>query len=249
MERSTAFFSKVLCALAVTPLLAMAAGSGAPLDTAPIDLHDKISLQRGAHAFANYCIGCHSASYMRYSRLTDLGLSEQQIKNYLLPSAVKVGETMNIAMRKEDGQQWFGVAPPDLSVIARARGADWLYTYLRTFYQDESRPTGWNNWVFDKVGMPHALWQLQGIQVLKVNQKKDAHGNQAEEKKLELTAQGQLSPREYDVLVADLVNYLTYMGEPDKSRRTRLGIIVLFFLTVMFVVTLLLKKEYWKDVK
>ncbi|MES2354540.1 MAG: cytochrome c1 [Pseudomonadota bacterium] len=239
-----------LLLLVTTPLLAFASGGEVKLESAPINPNDRISLQRGARTFVNYCMGCHSAAYMRYSRLTDLGLTEQQIKENLVLTGSKVGDTMTIAMQKGNAKEWFGAAPPDLSVIARSRGADWLYTYLRTFYKDDSRPTGWNNLAFDKVGMPHVLWQLQGIQVLKASEKENAHGhNKASSPALELVTPGQLSPKDYDLLVADLVNYLAYMGEPAKAARTQLGIIVLFFLTFMFALLLLLKQEYWKDVK
>lgn len=249
MNPSMQFLRMALIFLAAAPLLAFSAGDEVHLDTAPINAQDKISLQRGLHTFDNYCMGCHSAAYMRYSRLTDLGLTEQQIKSYVLPAGAKIGDTMGVAMRKEDGQQWFGAPPPDLSVIVRSRGADWLYTYLRTFYRDDSRRTGWNNLVFDKVGMPHVLWQLQGTQALKVSEKAGAHGYQGEDRTLVMATPGQLTPKEYDMFVADLVNYLVYIGEPAKTSRTQLGIIVLFFLSLIFVLTLLLKKEYWKDVK
>jgi ubiquinol-cytochrome c reductase cytochrome c1 subunit len=231
------------------PVLALASGGNVQLDAALINSHDRISLQRGAHAFVNYCMGCHSAAYMRYSRLTDLGLTEQQIKDYFVPNGRKVGDAMTISMQKTDAQTWFGAAPPDLSVIARSRGVDWLYTYLRQYYKDESRPTGWNNLLFDKVGMPHVLWELQGVQTLKTTESVDAHGHKFSKHQLELVTPGKMSAKEYDSFVADLVNYLAYMGEPAKNTRTQLGAIVLFFLFVLFVLLLLLKNEYWKDVK
>ena len=250
MERILMRFlnKSLLVALAVWPLLGLASSGELKDDVAPIDQHDKLSLQRGARNFVNYCMGCHSANYMRYSRLTDLGLTEQQIKEYLVPSEAKVGDTMSVAMSKDDAKKWFGVAPPDLSVIARSRGADWLYTYLRTYYRDSSAATGWNNLRFPSVGMPHVLWQLQGSQVLKVSEKEE-HGHKVEVKKLELAIPGQLSPKEYDLFVADLVNYLGYMAEPAKTQRTQLGVIVVFFLVLFYFLVLFLKKEYWKDVK
>jgi ubiquinol-cytochrome c reductase cytochrome c1 subunit len=238
-----------LLSLMLMPLLAFASGANVQLDAAPIKPNDRISLQRGAHAFANYCMGCHSAAYMRYSRLTDLGLTEQQIKDYFVPAGKKVGDVMTISMQKTDAQAWFGAAPPDLSVIARSRGVDWLYTYLRQYYKDESRPTGWNNLLFDKVGMPHVLWELQGVQNLKTTEVVDAHGHKTAKHELELVTPGKMNAKEYDMFVGDLVNYLAYMGEPAKSTRTQLGVIVLFFLFVLFVLLLLLKNEYWKDVK
>lgn len=230
----------------VAPLLAVASEEAA-LDHAPINLNDRASLQRGAKLFVNYCLNCHSANYMRYNRLRDIGLSEQQIKDNLLFTADKVGETMQVAMSPKEAKGWFGAAPPDLSVEARARGADWLYSYLRGFYRDDTRPTGWNNTVYDKVAMPHALWQLQGEQVLKAEEG-GAHGNQAQAHQLVLAKPGMLSPAQYDAAVADLVNYLVFMGEPAQTKRLRLGLIVLLFLGVLFVLAYYLKKEYWKDV-
>jgi ubiquinol-cytochrome c reductase cytochrome c1 subunit len=148
---------------------------------------------------------------------------------------------------KKEGRAWFGVEPPDLSVIARARGVDWLYTYLRTFYRDDARPTGWNNLAFPNVGMPHALWQLQGTQVLKT-EVTEHEGRNEEHRKLELAIPGALSPMEYDKLTRDLVNYLAFMAEPDATKRPQIGVVVLLFLTVLLALTWLLKQAYWKDV-
>lgn len=224
------------------PLMAIA-NEGVRLDHAPIDSTNQESLQRGAKMFVNYCLSCHSAAYMRYNRLVDIGLTESQIKTNLMFASEKVGDTMTIAMGKKDSKLWFGAVPPDLSVQARAyaNGPDWLYTYLRGFYRDDTRPTGWNNTVYDKVAMPHVLWQLQGQQVLKVDEKTEEHH-------LVLDKPGTLSPAEYDASVADLVNYLVYMAEPAKSKRMHLGLIVLLFLSLMFVLTFYLKKEFWKDI-
>ncbi|UCH48046.1 MAG: cytochrome c1 [Betaproteobacteria bacterium] len=215
------------------------------LDRANIDLRDAVSIQRGAKVFVNYCLNCHAASYMRYNRLTDLGLSEQQILDNLISSDAKIGETMTVAMREEDAKNWFGVAPPDLSVIARSRGADWLYTYLRSFYRDESTVTGWNNPVFPNAAMPHVLWRLQGIQRLHVVEGGD-HGQPHSE--LVLETPGTMSAQAYDEMVRDLVAYLTYMAEPVSVQRARVGVVVLLFLGLMIVMTWLLKREYWKDV-
>ena len=231
----------------IMPLLASASEEVA-LDHAPVNLDNQASLQRGAHLFVNYCLNCHSANYMRYNRLRDIGLTEEQIRQNLLFTADKVGETMQVAMQPREAKAWFGAAPPDLSVEARARGADWLYSYLRGFYRDDTRPTGWNNTVYDKVAMPHALWQLQGEQVLKVQDVVDAHGRHVETHQLVLAKAGMLSPAQYDAAVADLVNYLVFMGEPAQTQRLRLGLIVLLFLGVLFVLAYYLKKEYWKDV-
>ncbi|MCF8197673.1 MAG: cytochrome c1 [Sulfuritalea sp.] len=233
---------KFLTAILFVPLLAFGAGAELHLDRAPDKATDKAALQNGAKIFVNYCLNCHSASYMRYNRLSEIGLSDAQIKDNLLFTAEKVGEPMMIAMKRDDAKVWFGAAPPDLTVIARARasafgsGADWLYTYLRTFYRDESRPTGWNNVVYENVGMPHALWELQGDQIM------------GEDHKLKLVKPGKLKPQEYDAMVGDLVAYLTYMGEPVAEFRKQLGVIVLIFLAVIFVFAYALKREYWKDI-
>ena len=230
--------------LAAAPVFAFAAGATVHLDKAPVNVADKESLQRGARMFVNYCLNCHSANVMRYSRLEDLGLTEDQIKENLLFAAEKPGETMRIAMHKAESKLWFGAAPPDLSVISRARGADWLYTYLRSFYRDESRTTGWNNTVFDKVGMPHVMWDLQGEMVPVY--KKDGEHQVIE--RLELVKPGSVTLAEYDAMVGDLVNYLVWMGEPAQLQRKQLGVIVLLFLAVFFVVAYYLKKEFWKDI-
>jgi ubiquinol-cytochrome c reductase cytochrome c1 subunit len=233
---------KLLISILFVPALAFASGAELHLDHAPDRSGDKAALQNGAKVFVNYCLNCHSASYMRYNRLKDIGLTEQQIKGNLLFTADKVGEPMSVAMRGAEAKQWFGVAPPDLTIIARARssefgpGADWLYTYLRTFYRDESRPTGWNNKVFENVGMPHVLWELQGEQVMGADHE------------LILAKPGKLKPEAYDDMVADLVGFLQYMGEPVAAARKSLGWIVLLFLGVLLVLTYALKREYWKDV-
>jgi len=230
--------------LAAAPVMAFAAGATVHLDKAPVNLTDKESLQRGARVFVNYCLSCHSASVMRYSRLQDLGLTEDQIKDNLMFAAEKPGETMKVSMAKVDGKAWFGATPPDLSVIARSRGADWLYTYLRSFYRDDSRATGWNNTVFDKVGMPHVMWNLQG-EMAPVYKTEGGH-NVIE--RLELVKPGSVTLAQYDAMVGDLVNYLVWMGEPAQLQRKQLGLIVLIFLAIFFVVAYYLKKEFWKDI-
>ena len=230
--------------LAAAPVVAFAAGANVHLDKAPINVADQDSLQRGARVFVNYCLNCHSAVSMRYSRMEDLGLTEDQIKGNLLFAAEKPGETMRAAMSKGDSKAWFGAAPPDLSVIARSRGADWLYTYLRGFYRDETRATGWNNTVFDKVGMPHVMWNLQG-EMVPVYKKEGEH---EVIERLELIKPGSVTLAEYDAMMGDLVNYLVWMGEPAQLQRKQLGVIVLLFLAVFFVVAYYLKKEFWKDI-
>ena len=238
---------KLFFALLFAPLAVFASGDELQLDSADIDPHDAISIQRGARVFVNYCLNCHSANFMRYNRLTDLGLTEQQIKENLLFTAEKVGDPMTVSASRKDQRQWFGVEPPDLSVIARSRGSDWLYTYLRTFYRDEKRLTGWNNLAFPNVGMPHALWQLQGIQAMKT-ESEEHEGHKVEHKKLVLEKPGSLSALEYDKLTRDLVNFLSYMAEPEKTKRSQIGIVVLLFLLLLLLPAWLLKREYWKDV-
>ncbi len=239
---------KLILMLALALPLAAQANEGIHLDTAPINTSNQASLQRGAKIFVNYCLNCHSAASMRYNRLKDIGLTDDQIKANLMFGAEKVGQPMTSAMDKKEAKKWFGATPPDLSVIARARGADWLYTYLRGFYRDDTRPTGWNNVAFDKVGMPHALSELQGEQRLVVSESVDAHGNKVESHKLVLEKPGKMSPAEYDATAADLVNYLVFMGEPARNTRITLGFIVLLFLGVMFIPAYYLKKEFWKDI-
>ncbi len=233
---------KLFLALLFAPLLAFAAGAELHLDKAPNKANDMAALQHGAKLFVNYCLNCHSASYLRYNRLNDIGLTEEQIKGNLLFTAEKTGETMTIAMQRADAKVWFGTPPPDLTVIARARssefgsGADWLYTYLRGFYRDDARPTGWNNVVFANVGMPHVLWELQGEQVVGADHK------------LQLAKPGKMKPAEYDAAVADLVAFLNWMGEPMAEFRKNLGVIVLIALALLFVFAYALKREYWKDI-
>lgn len=232
---------KLIAILLLAPGLALAASEGASLDRAPVNLHDKLSLQRGAQIFVNHCLNCHSASAMRYSKLTDLGLSEGQIRDNLMLATDRIGDPMSTTLDPKEGKAWFGVMPPDLSLVARSRGADWVYTYLRSFYRDPAAKTGWNNTVFPNVGMPNVLWEYQGSQVMQVAEHEAA--------KLSLGEPGKLSPVEYDKYVGDLVNYLVYMGEPARANRVQIGIVVLFFLAIFFVITVLLKKEYWKDVR
>ena len=238
----------ILLALCLLPITALASGVEVKLDRAQIQTNDKLSLQRGAQTFVNYCLTCHSADYMRYNRLRDLGLTEKQISENLIFTGQKPGGLMNSAMVKKEAKQWFGVPPPDLSVIARSRGADWLYTYLRQFYRDESTATGWNNLVFDRAAMPHVFYQLQGEQTLKVEMVDDGHGGKHELKTLEMSKPGTLSKAEYDRHVADLVNYLVYLGEPAASTRVQIGIVVLLFLFFMLGLTYALKHEYWRDI-
>ncbi len=226
------------------------ASSGAHLDKVDIDLSNQESLQNGARLFVNYCLSCHSASYMRYNRMAeDIGLSEDELKKDFMFAGKKVGETMTVAMTADEAKTYFGTEVPDLSVISRARGADWLYTYLRTFYQDDSRPWGVNNATFKDVGMPHVLWELQGVKKALFETHEDHEGNEIKViSGYETVIPGKMSEEEYDNTVRDLVNFLVYMGEPAKLQRYDLGIKVLIFLAIFFVFAYALKKEYWKDI-
>ena len=242
--------TKILAVLLLVPALGWAAGAKTPLDRAPLNLHDRLSLQRGAQVFVNHCLNCHSAGSMRYSRLADLGLTEAQIRDNLLLAGDKVGESMVASMDPAVAKAAFGVVPPDLSLAGRSKGADWLYTYMRGFYRDPGTKSGWNNTVFPSVAMPHVLWEQQGEQVLQVTEKMDPKtGDVKRSQKLVLERPGKLTPVAYDQQVADLVNYLAYMAEPGQADRKMWGILVLFFLAGFFVLALLLKGEYWKDVK
>jgi ubiquinol-cytochrome c reductase cytochrome c1 subunit len=233
------------------PGVSLAAATGYRLDRSPHDPRDVVSLQAGARTYVNYCLGCHSLQYMRYQGLTELGISEAQVKEYLLFTADKIGDPIRTTgLDPKLGKGWFGVPPPDLSVVARSRGADWLYTYLRTFYRDPKTVTGWNNAVFPNVAMPHALWTLQGEKRLEVIVHGNSAGHTAVEYKWSDLSKGSLSPTEYDATVRDLVNFLVYVGEPAAERRKAIGIVVLFVLLgVLFPLTYWLKKEFWKDVK
>ena len=229
---------KLSVLLLLLPSFAMAGGgSSIPLDKAPIDLSDNESLKNGAKLFMEYCLSCHSAHFMRYKRMADdLGMSDEEVLDTLVLTGAKIHDTMKIAMPAEQAAQWFGTTPPDLSVISRSRGDDWLYTYLRGFYKDPSRPMGVNNVVFKDVGMPHVLAGLQGNQSMKDDGTLVADGT------------GSMSAEEYDKAVGDLVNFLAYVGEPAKAYRMTLGWYVLGFLAILLVLSYRLKKEYWKDV-
>lgn len=240
-----------LFALMLLPLGAMAAGgSNVHLDDPEVDLNDKASLQRGAKVFLNYCLNCHSANYMRYNRLvSDLGMTEAEVTD-LMHTTDKIGETMSVHINHDEAKEFFGTVPPDLTVIARSRKPEWLYTYMRAFYRDEARPFGVNNAVFKDVAMPHVLAELQGVAepVTKEVTKSDGKKEVVVEG-VKLVHQGSLSPKEYDALMRDLVAYLVYMGEPAKLQRYTIGTYVLIFLFVFSLLLFLLKKEYWRDVR
>lgn len=236
----------ILAILMVLPTLVMASG-GSFNYKVDIDLHNKASLQSGARLFVNYCLSCHSAAYQRYSRLAeDLDLTTAQVRSNLMFAAEKVGETMTVAMQTEDAINWFGTKVPDLSVVARARGADWLYTYLRTFHTDESRPFGVNNTAFKDVGMPHVLWELEGMKKL-INADELA-SHPGAEPKFEAVSEGKMSPAVYDDAMRDLTAYMVYMGEPAKLVRYEIGVWVILFLFILFLVAYAMKKEFWKDI-
>jgi ubiquinol-cytochrome c reductase cytochrome c1 subunit len=252
------FAKKLLATLALLPGLAMANEGGVALDKAPDRSNNMAALQHGAKLFVNYCLNCHNASSMRYNRLRDLGLTEEQIKSNLLFTGEKVGEMMTTTMKPADAKAWFGVVPPDLSVISRAKssgagtGGDYLYTYLRTFYKDDTRPTGWNNLVVNNVAMPHVLWELQGIQKVKMEEVADPHehGKMTHQfAGFEQVTPGKLSKLEYETAVADLVGYMEWMAEPAAQTRKKLGVAVVLFLTVFAFLAWRLNASFWKEVK
>lgn len=246
-----ALLGLALACAASAPAIAASTGAGV-IEHAGNDVENIASLQRGARNFVNYCAGCHSARYVRYSRLAkDLGLSEAQVMENLMFSGERIHDTMRASIKPEDAARWFGVPPPDLTLIARSRGVDYLYSFLRSFYLDPSRPTGVNNLVLPGTSMPHVLWQLQGFQQAKYEGKSDAEHNAVhkEFKGFELAQQGSLSPEEYDRFVRDTVNFLDYIGEPMQLERRLLGMRVLVFLFVFFLLAYFLKKEFWKDIK
>lgn len=234
---------------------AQAAEGGIAWDKAPVNTTDQASLQNGAKLFVNYCLSCHSAAFMRYNRLQDIGLTEQEIKDNLLFTTDKVGETMKATLDPKQAKDWFGGTPPDLTVIARSRagaggtGADYLYTFLRTFYRDDTKPTGWNNLAFPSIGMPHALWQLQGERRA-VFEEQGVGGQKTQVfKGWEQLTEGSMTPVQYDQAVGDLVNYLQWMGEPAQNSRVRIGVGVLLFLGMFIVIAWRLNAAFWKDVK
>lgn len=242
---------------------AMAAGGGNEVkDKVYINMSDKAALQNGAKLFMNYCLACHSAQYSRYERVAeDLDIPLYQLKDNLMFTTEKPGDLMETTMPAEDAKEWFGVAPPDLSLVSRVRKPDWIYTYLRAFYQDESTPSGWNNSLFANVAMPHAMYELQGVQRL-VKSGVDVHGGDghgegiqlAEGQKLvgdaifELQHPGKMSPAEFDKAIADLTAFLAYLGEPAQLKRKTIGVYTLGFLIILLLLCMMLKKEYWRDV-
>ena len=234
---------------------AHAAEGGVAWDKAPDRTNDMPALQHGAKLFVNYCLNCHSASFMRFNRLQDIGISEQQIKDNLLVGTDKVGDVMKSAANAKESKEWFGGQPPDLTLIARSRsghggtGADYIYTFLRTFYRDAEKPTGWNNLAFPNVGMPHALWELQGVREPQFDTVQE-HGHEVKVfKGWKQVSPGTMTPLEYDQAIGDLVGYLQWMGEPAQNQRIRIGAWVLLFLGVLTFVFWRLNAAFWKDVK
>lgn len=247
----------IVILLAIMPAFAFAAGgSSVPLDDMKVDLEDKASLQRGAQLFTNYCMGCHSTKFARYNRVAkDLGIPADLMEENLIFAETKIGNLMEIAMRPEDSKKWFGATPPDLTLVARVRGADWVYTYLRSFYEDPMRPYGVNNTVFKDVGMPHVLEGLQGRQVkgtapVVVGYDPLTAQEITEEKDgvLYLAEEGELNAKEFDRAVTDLTNFLVYMGEPIAMERKEIGFWVLLFLAILFIPVYYLNREYWRDI-
>ena len=224
------------------------AAAGGPVQQAGNDLSDRASLQRGAKLYMNYCSSCHSLKFLRYSRMAeDLGLTEEEVMGNLNFTGAKFGEHIQVTMRDADGTEWFGKMPPDLSLISRVRGSDWIYTYLKSFYLDESRPLGWNNTLFPNASMPNPLWELQGLQHAEFGEPDAATGERQPER-LVVTNPGRLQGQEFDQVVRDITNFLEYAGEPAALKRQALGVWVILFLALLTFLLYLLKKEYWKDV-
>jgi ubiquinol-cytochrome c reductase cytochrome c1 subunit len=246
----------VLLALALAPLGAMASGGAALVQHAGNDVADVASLQRGARNFVNYCMGCHSAKYIRFNKLQeDLQLTDEQMQQNLMFRAKKTDELMEVSMMPADAERWFGQTPPDLTLVARSRGTDWLYSFLKSFYLDERAATGTNNLLLPGASMPHVLWELQGLQEAVFHTSEtdgvavEHFGEPAYFEAFEVVQQGELSVEEYDQFVRDLVNFLDWAGSPEQLDRQRLGIWVIIFLFVFLIFAYLLKVEIWKDVK
>ncbi|HWU70981.1 MAG TPA: cytochrome c1 [Pseudoxanthomonas sp.] len=223
------------------------ANEGGDLQQAGNDLTDKASLQRGAKLYVSYCSGCHSLKYLRYSRIaSDLGLTEEEVMQNLNFTGGKIGDQIQVSLQEDNAKKWFGKMPPDLSLISRVRGSDWVYTYLKSFYLDESRPLGWNNKLFPNASMPNPLWEMQGLQHAEFG-KADAAGERPVEA-LKVTQPGNVPPQAYDQAVRDVTNFLEYAGEPAALKRQNIGVWVVLFLAALALLAYLLKQEYWRDV-
>lgn len=228
--------------------LSALAASGGNLQQSGVDLGDRASLQRGAQLYMNYCSGCHSLKYLRYSRIgEDLGLTEDEVMKNLNFTGAKFGEQIQVSLAADDANQWFGKMPPDLSVISRVRGSDWIYTYLKSFYLDESRPLGWNNQLFPNASMPNPLWQMQGLQHAEYGQP-DKAGGERHVTALKVTQPGSLDAAGFDQAVRDITAFLEYAGEPAALKRQSMGVWVILFLAMFTFLAYLLKVEYWRDV-
>lgn len=247
MNRYSPFVRCLFATLALLFAGSVLAQEAAELPNVNIRVGNIASLQRGARLYFNYCSGCHSLRFMRYSRIAeDLQLSDDEVKNNFIFTGVKIGEPALSNMPPDKAEKWFGKAPPDLSVEARAKGANWIHAYLESFYLDPSRPTGWNNTVFPNASMPNPLWELQGVQRADFAPAKP--GEEAQVEKLELASPGRMSPAEYDDAVRDLVTFLVYVGEPAVLKRESIGVWVILYLGFFTFLAWLLKHEYWKDV-
>ena len=243
-------FVRTLAGMAAGLLVSFSAyaSSGAGLLQAGTDLGDRASLQRGAALYMNYCSGCHSLKYLRYSRMAeDLGLTEDEVMKNLNFTGAKYGEQVQVSLSEDDAKKWFGKMPPDLSLIGRVRGSDWIYTYLKSFYLDESRPLGWNNKLFPNASMPNPLWQQQGLQHAEYGEPDKATGDRPVHG-LKITTPGTQTPEQFDQSVRDIATFLEYAGEPAALKREKLGVWVILFLVAFTLLAYMLKNEYWKDV-
>jgi ubiquinol-cytochrome c reductase cytochrome c1 subunit len=257
MKIKTSLLSGILSLCIVMPTLAVAAGGGAALQHANNDVSDITSLQRGARNFVNYCMGCHTAKYIRFSKLQeDLKLTEDQVQDNLMFAAKKTDELMTIAMPAGDAEGWFGQAPPDLTLVARSRGTDWVYSFLKSFYMDDRAATGVNNLVLPNASMPHVLWELQGLQSASFEETENDDGTMTPHfgqpayfESFTAVSEGMMSAEEYDEFVRDLVNFLDWAGTPEQLQRQALGVWVIAFLIVFLIFAYLLKVEIWKDIK
>lgn len=241
--------------IAILPALGLAAAPAVELDTMEPDHTNKASLQRGAALFTNYCMGCHSMEYARYKRVSeDLGIPQELYEENLIFTGAKIGELMKNSMNKDMAADWFGAPPPDLTLESRLRGEDWIYSYLRGFYKDDSRPLGVNNVVFDNVGMPHVMADLQGLCAVapQIGEGASVDPLSGDVRNADICpeweTEGSMSPAEFNSAMYDLTNFMSYMGDPVKVERERLGMFVLIFVAIFFIFAYLLNREYWKDV-
>lgn len=256
MMKKLSIFLIAFATGALVSMPAFAAGAAGAVDKIHLNMNDKAGLQNGAKLFVNYCLSCHSASYARYNRVAeDLEIPVALLKENLMFTTEKTGDLMKTTMPAEDSKRWFGVTPPDLTLVSRVRKPAWVYTYMRAFYQDESSPSGWNNSLFENVAMPHAMYELQGVQrkVKKVELDYPAAELGAEQTKVgdtvfELVHPGKMSPVEFDKAMMDLTAFLAYLAEPAQMQRKSLGVYTLAFLIILMGLSYLLKKEYWRDV-